>query len=293
MKNKKISVLAFENGPALGTTGPLDILSMANSFWMQIHGSDQPYFVTEFIGNRVEEFLETHRDLIDWLSLQHAKGISIASFCTGTFLAASAGVLKGKRATTNWYFESLFREKFPDVELVPEKIVVDDSDTYTAGSATAFLNLTLYLIEKFCGHQLSLMTSKMMLIDTNKTSQYSYAIFRPQKNHNHENILKAQEHLELNFNKSIKISELADLANMSLRNFTRKFKKATGNTPIEYLQRIRIEHAKKALESQDTNILQIAYHSGYSDYQSFRAVFKKWTTLSPRQYRLKHQRTVQ
>ena len=185
-----------------------------------------------------------------------------------------------------------FRQMFPDVELIPEKIITDEQGIYTSGGAYSFINLVLHLVEKYSGRDVAVFLSKVLEVEIDRKSQSPFTIFTGQKEHEDEPIKKAQEYMESNVGKKISVDQLAGLFLISRRNFERRFKKATANTPVEYLQRVKIEAAKKSLESGRENINEVMYAVGYSDSKAFRTTFKKITGLSPLDYRKKYNREM-
>ncbi len=231
-------------------------------------------------------------EFIPWLSNHYKKGAEVASLCVGAFLLASTGLLDGRKCTTHWMAADAFRQMFPDVELVTEKIITSDRGIYSSGGAYSFINLIVYLVEKYCGRETAIYISKVLEVDYDRANQSQFTIFNGQKVHEDEPIKKAQEYIENNVSKKISVDQLADLFLISRRNFERRFKKATSNTPVEYLQRVKIEAAKKSLESGRENINEIMYAVGYSDSKAFRTVFKKITGLSPLDYRKKYYRDL-
>jgi transcriptional regulator GlxA family with amidase domain len=177
---------------------------------------------------------------------------------------------------------------FPQVDLVAETIITDEQGIYTSGGAYSYLNLILYLIEKFAGREMSVYCAKVFQIDIGRNSQSPFTIFKSQKNHEDEPVRKAQEFIEKNFNNRITVDELASMTFLGRRNFERRFKKATSNTVAEYIQRVKVEAAKMSLESTRENIYEIMYSVGYSDVKAFRMTFKKFTGVSPLEYRQKY-----
>ena len=234
--------------------------------------------------------LQQNLAYIPWLKDQHRGGAEVASLCVGAFLLASTGLLNGKKCTTHWMAADIFRTMFPEVELVPEKIIIDDQGIYSSGGAYSFLNLVLHLIEKYSGRDVALFLSKLLEVELERNSQSPFTIFMGQKTHEDEPIKKAQEYIESNVGQKISVDQLAGLFLISRRNFERRFKKATANTPVEYVQRVRIEAAKKSLEGGKDNINEVMYAVGYSDSKAFRTTFKKITGLSPLDYRKKYNR---
>jgi len=240
----------------------------------------------------VENKIEKNKALTPHILRLHKKGTEIGSMCTGAFFLASIGLLNGKTATTHWFTAGLFRQMFPEVKMKDDRVVVDEGGIYTCGGATSFLNLCLYLVEKFCGKETAVMTSKMLLLDFDKTNQSHYSIFFPQYQHQDADIRNAQHLIEQHGGKKMSVDSLAGSVALSKRNFIRRFKAATGNTPLEYMQRVNVEKAKRKLETGNETLEQIVYSLGYSDINSFRGLFKKTTGLSPMDYRRKYKRAV-
>jgi len=236
--------------------------------------------------------LKINSPYIPWITEQYKMGAEVASLCTGAFLLASTGLLKGRKCSTHWIAADAFRQAFPDVKLQPEKIITDELGMYSSGGAYSFLNLMIYLVEKFCGREMAVYCSKLLEIEIERKSQSPFAIFTGQKTHEDEPIKKAQLFMENNVSNKVSVDQLSDMFSISRRNFERRFKKATSNTPVEYLQRVKIEAAKKSLESSRENINEVMYSVGYSDSKAFRTMFKKITGLSPVSYRNKYNREM-
>jgi transcriptional regulator GlxA family with amidase domain len=236
--------------------------------------------------------LQPNQEFIPWIIDQYKCGAELASLCVGAFLLASTGLLKGKNCTTHWMAADAFRQMFPDVHLIPEKIITDEYGIYTSGGAYSFMNLVLHIVEKYSGRDVAIFLSKLMEVEIERDNQSKFSIFTGQKGHEDEPIKKAQQYIESNVGQKISVDQLAGLFLISRRNFERRFKKATANTPVEYLQRVKVEAAKKSLESGRENINEVMYAVGYSDGKAFRTVFKKITGLSPLDYRKKYNREM-
>ncbi len=234
--------------------------------------------------------LPLNKDFVPWIAEQYKRGSEVASLCVGAFLLASTGLLKGKTCATHWLAADNFRQMFPDVRLLPEKIITDDNGIYSSGGAYSFVNLVLHLIEKYAGRDVAVFVSKVLEVDIERKSQSPFSIFMGQKAHEDDPIKQAQEYIENNVKEKISVDQLAGLFLISRRNFERRFKKATANTPVEYLQRVKIEAAKKSREAGRENINEVMYAVGYSDSKAFRTTFKKITGLSPLEYRRKYSR---
>lgn len=226
--------------------------------------------------------------LVDWIEKQYKNGAEVASMCTGTFMLASAGLLDGRSCATHWSAADTFRNMFPKVNLQPEKLITDENGIYTNGGGYSFLNLALYLVEKYYDRQAAIYCSKIFQIEMDRQSQSAFVIFKGQKTHGDEMVKEAQLFIENNLQEKISVEDLSARFAVGRRNFDRRFIKATGNTPVEYLQRVKIESAKKAFETTRKNINEVMYEVGYSDVKAFREVFRKITGMSPLEYRNKY-----
>ena len=232
--------------------------------------------------------LENNADFIPWITKQYKLGAEIASLCMGAFLLAATGLIDGKKCATHWLAANEFRSMFPLVNLIPEKVVTDEAGIYSSGGAYSYLNLVLYLIEKYAGREMAIMNAKVFAIEIERDSQSPFIIFQGQKGHEDEEIRQAQEYIEKNFEEKMSVDQLASMFAIGRRNFERRFKKATCNTIVEYIQRVKIEAAKKRLETSRSNINEVMYDVGYSDTKAFRTIFKKITGLSPVEYKNKY-----
>ena len=232
--------------------------------------------------------LEENAAFIPWISKQYAAGAEVASLCVGAFLLASTGLVNGKKCATHWVSANEFRRMFPDVNLVTKRVVTDENGIYTSGGAYSYLMLVLYLIEKYAGRAAAVFCAKVFAIDIDRESQSPFMMFSGQKEHEDEAIKKAQSFIEGNFHQRITVDELASMFSLSRRNLERRFKRATSNTVVEYIQRVKIEAAKMSLESTSENVNEVMYKVGYTDTKAFRTTFKKITGISPIQYRTKY-----
>jgi transcriptional regulator GlxA family with amidase domain len=237
-----------------------------------------------------EKAVENNKAFIPWIVQQYAQGAEIASFCIGTFFLAETGLLDGKTCATHWRFVNEFKNMFPKANLVDDKIMTEHDGIYTSGGAYSYLNLLLYLIEKYAGREIAILISKAFMIDIDRHSQSPFIIFEGQKAHQDEPVKKAQEFIESNFQEKITVDQLSSMLALGRRSLERRFKSATCNTVTEYIQRVKIEAAKKNLESGRKNINEVMYDVGYNDTKAFRTTFKKITGLSPIEYRNKYNR---
>ncbi len=235
-------------------------------------------------GNR-NEAIEWNKEFFPWIKKQHSDGAEVASLCVGAFLLAATGLLNGKRCSTHWSAVNEFIALFPEVELVSEKIITDENGIYSSGGANSFWNLLLYLLEKYTNREMAVLFSKYYEIEIDRFTQSPFIMFTGQSSHNDEPVKKAQEFIEKNVGDKISVEDLASKFAIGRRNFERRFKKATSNTPVEYIQRVKIEAAKKSLEASRKNVTEVMYDVGYSDTKAFRTVFKKFTGMSPIDYR--------
>jgi transcriptional regulator GlxA family with amidase domain len=229
-----------------------------------------------------------NQQLIDWIGKQYKEGAEIASICTGGFILASTGLLDGKTCSTHWASTNDFKAQFPLVNLQTEKLITDENGIYTNGGGYSFLNFMIYLVEKYYGRETAIYCSKIFQIEMDRPDQLVFSIFTGQRRHGDEMVKKAQTYIESNLTEKISVEQLSSKYAVSRRNFDRRFIKATGNTPIEYLQRAKIESAKKAFETTRKNINEIMYEVGYLDMKAFRDVFRKFTGVSPLEYRRKY-----
>ena len=249
--------------------------------------------IVSAISGNLEKEIENNREFIDWIRHQRiANGADIASLCKGALLLAETGLLNGKSCATHWTAHNLFTRRYPAVNLVPEKIICEDNGIYSSGGAYSFLNFTLYLIEKYYGRETAIWCSKVSEIEFDRDAQSHFMIFSGQKEHDDNQIKEAQSYIENHYQDKLNIDELADRFAISSRSFLRRFKKATSNTPLEYVQRVKIEAAKQSLESTTHTINEVMYDVGYNDTKSFRNIFKKYTGLSPIDYRKKYNREM-
>jgi transcriptional regulator GlxA family with amidase domain len=247
-------------------------------------------YVPGFIGD-VDEVLFAEQKTIKWLSNISSSQIILAAACNGNFLLASSGVLDTKKATTHWSLIKKFRNDYKAILLQPEKIIVDNGNVISAAGVTAYFNLGLHVIQRFAHADLSLSCAKIFLVDAGRKIQTPYQIYQFSKTHGDETIVKVQDWLENNYKEKLSIETLADLAKLGKKTLLRRFKKATGETPQLYLQKLRIETAKRFLESNDMTFNEVTWEVGYNDASSFHKIFKQDTGLTPISYREKFSMT--
>jgi transcriptional regulator GlxA family with amidase domain len=248
-------------------------------------------FIPAISGN-IHLALQKNKDFIPWIVDQYEQGAELASLCIGAFMLADTGLLSGKKCSTHWLHADTFREMFPDVELVDGSIITEEHRIYSSGGANSYWNLLLHLVEKYTDRETAILASKFFAIDIERNSQSSFMIFQGQRNHNDEEVKKVQDFIEDNYQEKITIDQLADMCTTGRRSFERRFRKATNNTVVEYLQRVKVEAAKRAFENSRKNINEVMFDVGYTDTKAFRDVFKKITGLTPVEYRNKYNKQV-
>ncbi|MDX5299278.1 MAG: helix-turn-helix domain-containing protein [Gammaproteobacteria bacterium] len=273
--------IASPDGQPVSCTGGLQLIPQVGLD--QVHAPELvvvPGFMFNILGA-----LPGLQDVVEWLRHQHAQGVYIASLCTGAFVTAQAGLLDGRYATTHWAFSEQFARHFPRVKLQTERTVTDDGQLLCSGGSTSCSDLLLHLIRKFASPQLAAECAKKLLVDAAGRSQTPYASTTFKKNHTDAEILKIQIWLERRLASPIVMEQVAESFGLSMRNFIRRFKEATGQTPVQYLQNLRVEKAKLLLEGSQEPFDQITLQVGYEDNNSFRRLFKERVGLSPGDYR--------
>ena len=326
---KHISVLVPRGNSIVDTIiAPYNMLKMANSYHQRKKGLAEPLFSIDLVGvdndpityqglftikptasiesikktdlvvispisGNLERGIENNIDLIDWVRKQRIEcGCEIASLCKGAFLLAETGLVNGKNCATHWTAHDLFIRKYPEVNLIPESIICEDNGIYSSGGAYSILNFTVYLIERYFGRESAIWISKISEIDFDRVSQNQFTVFNGQKDHLDESIKLAQDFIEKNYQERLKVDTLADYVHLNARSFLRRFKKATSNTPLEYIQRVRVEAAKRKLETSTNTIMEVMFSVGYNDEKAFRNTFKKFSGLSPKEYQMKYNREM-
>jgi transcriptional regulator GlxA family with amidase domain len=322
---KQISILVPESAVLAAVDDPRHVFSMVNSFFekegktpifdiklvglkreVKLHNSSFSVHTDAFldevketdlifipaVSGDLKTALETNREMIPWIKKQYEKGAEVVSLCVGAFMLAKTGLLDGKKCSTHWRAADEFRRMFPEVELVTDKIITEQDGIYTSGGATSYWYLLLYLVEKFTSRETAILTSKVFAIDIKRDSQSQFIIFKGQRTHSDEDIKKAQKIIENNFQERLTIDELSSKCALSRRSLERRFKKATNNTISEYIQRVKIEAAKKSFETSRKNITEVMLDVGYSDTKAFRGIFKKVTGMTPFDYRNKYNKEM-
>lgn len=237
------------------------------------------------LNHNYQKAVKGNKTLIEWIRKQYKDGAEVASICTGAFILASTGLLDGKKCSTHWSVADNFRSMFPNVDLQTDQLITDEHGIYTNGGAYSFLNLIIYLVEKYYDRQTAILCSKVFQVEMDRQSQSTFIIFKGQKMHGDEMVQQAQAYIENKVHERLTVKDLASRFSVSRRQFDRRFIEATGNTPFEYLQRVKVEAAKKQLEVGRKTVTEAMYEVGYTDASAFRRVFKEVTSLSPVEYR--------
>ena len=320
---KTISILVPESAVAEAVTNPRYVFSAANQFLLAQGKS--PVFNVQLVGrhrsvkvhdgffsvttdkllkevNRTDLIIipalygdmttavNKNKSMISWLVEQYHQGAEVASLCVGAFLLASTGLLNGKKCSTHWAYYDEFRATFPQVEVTDGSIITEEGNIYSSGGANSYWNLLLLLLEKYTDRHTAIMASKYFAIDIDRDSQSPFMMFNGQKHHNDQEVKQVQEYIEDHYQEKLTVDQLADKVAISRRTFERRFKNVTNNTVVQYIQRVKIEAAKRAFEATRKNISEVMFDVGYTDTKAFRTVFKRITGLTPVEYRNKYQK---
>jgi transcriptional regulator GlxA family with amidase domain len=272
---------ASVDGRAVHCDGPIDIQPAVGL--EDVRNTDLIFIPSTGLG--IDDVVERNAPVVPWLRHWHQQGAAIASVCSGVGLLAATGLLDDKRATTHWSLAERFREKYPTVRWMPELMVTEDRGFYCGGGVNAALDLSLYLVARFCGHEVAMQSAKALLIEMPRAWQAGFAIVPLKTEHSDESISAAQEWLHANFHQSFPLEAPAGRVNMSVRNFVRRFKQATGDSPLIYLQKLRVAAAKRLLENDHRSMQEISDAVGYQDPVFFRKIFQRHTGVSPSAYR--------
>lgn len=245
--------------------------------------------IPSFSTDDMNQTVGKNRTYIPWLLQQFQNGTEIATFCTGVFLLAASGLLNGKVATTHVDACPAFSSAFPGVILRGDKTVTEDGRLFTSGGSTSSFHLLLHLVQKYCNRDVAVKIAKIFAIDMDRQNQSYFSTFQPSRDHNDNIVAMVQQKIEANYQDAETIEELIKDVPSSRRNVLRRFKQITGIPPIEYLQQIRIEAAKKLLEQTNQHMGEVIFSSGYNDPKAFRRIFRKIVGMTPTAYREKFQ----
>ena len=317
-----VTVILLDDGYASTALMPIEVFHSAGALWRELRGeAPEPRFrvTTASIGggpvkspyaglsmspetaveavDRTDiaiiptsglcfnEKLIENSALLPWLRKQHAHGAYLAGVCMGAAYLAEAGLLEGRRATTHWAIADQFGKRWPKVDWRPDMFVTEDARLLCSGGLTAAADVSLYLVEKLCGHEIAVQTAKALLLTMPRTHQSGYAVLPLSPAHDDERIREAEHYIQARFRETLTSEAIANHVAMSPRTLIRRFKAATGRLPGAYLQAMRIEAAKAILESDDASIQVVASAVGYDDAAHFRELFKRSTGMTPAEYR--------
>ena len=322
---KKVSVYVPENAAIEAVTPPYRLFKTANEILKAL--DKKPLFDVEYVGLKsyiatndgeysvkidrqikdiketdliiipavygdIDNAIKANEDAIPWIGKMHRNGSEVASLCIGAFLLGKTGLVNGKKCSTHWAYFNQFRDMYPEVEIVDGAVITDEGKIYSSGGANSLWNLLLYLLEKYTDRNTAILAAKYFAIDIDRNSQGAFTIFTGQKDHNDKEILKTQNYIEKSYQDKLTINSLADKVDISQRSFERRFKQATHNTPVEYMQRVRVEAAKRSFESSRKNVSEVMFDVGYSDMKAFRDIFKRVTGITPIEYRNKYSKVM-
>lgn len=321
-----VTIVFLEGGYASTAIGPLEVFHSAGLLWNWLHGeAAKPRFrvrtasidgraITSLCALRlrpelalhevrhsdiiilpasgwdVQERIARNTVLLPWLRKWHARGAYIAGICSGVAFLAEAGLLDGRQATTHWGVADVLRERYPKVHWRTDDFLTEDRGIFCSGGVYASIDLSLYLVEKFCGHEIALQCAKSLLLSMPRSQQSGYSVLPLTRPHSDERIKRVEDYLQQHFAGGASVDALADRAGMSRRNFIRRFKNATGRLPGAYIQMLRISSAKEMLEGGDQAIQTVCARVGYEDIAFFRHLFKRHTGMTPGEYRTRFAR---
>jgi len=316
-----VTVVLLEDGYASTAVGPIEVFHSAGMLWNWLHGeTPEPRFrvriasidgrsvnslcsmgvtpncgigdikkadiiILPASGWNVQERIMRHTALLPWLRKWHARGAYIAGVCTGVAFLAESGLLDGRRATTHWGVAEIFRQRYPKVIWQTDRFLPEDGRLFCSGGVYASIDLSLYLVEKFCGHEIALQCAKSLLLSMPRSRQSGYSVAPLSHPHSDDKIRRSEEYLQENFAGGVSIDRLAERAGMGPRNFIRRFKAATGRLPGAYVQMLRVSAAKEMLERGANSVQTVCAKIGYEDVAFFRSLFKRHTGMTPAEYR--------
>jgi transcriptional regulator GlxA family with amidase domain len=316
-----VTVVLLEAGYASTAILPIEVFHSTGVLWNALHGdTPQPRFrvriasidgasvtslcslgltpelaiddieqtdiiILSSTGLDVQDRIARNPTLLPWLRKWHSRGAYIAAICTGVAFLAESGLLDGRQATTHWAVADSLRQRYPKVLWRPEQFVTEDGRVLCSGGVYASIDLSLYLVEKFCGHEIALQCAKSLLLSMPRNRQSGYSVLPLSRPHSDEKIRQTEEYLQHHFARDVSIDTLAERIGMSPRNFIRRFKAATGRLPGAYIQALRVSAAKELLEHGASSIQTVCSKIGYEDIAFFRGVFKRHTGMTPAVYR--------
>ena len=316
-----VTVVVLEDGYASTAIAPIEIFHSAGVVWNWLNGTAQePRFRvrTASVGGRkvnaagslglipdcaigdikksdiviiaapgwdILDQIAKNTPLVPWVKKMHDRGAYIAGACTGVAFLAESGILNGRKATTHWGVADIFRERYRKVRWQTEQFVTEDGRIFCSGGVYASIDLSLYLVEKFCGHEVAIQCAKALLLSMPRGRQSGYSVVQLSRPHSDDKIRQTEEYLQQHYDSDVSIDRLAERIGMGPRNFIRRFKAATGRVPGAYVQTLRVSAAKELLENGTSSIQAVSSKIGYEDIGFFRNLFKRHTGMTPGEYR--------
>jgi transcriptional regulator GlxA family with amidase domain len=245
-------------------------------------------FVPNVVVLTPEELHALDRRLIAWVAKMHRKGALVCAACGGSLVLAEAGLLSGREATTHWSHVPVFRREFPDVQLHEDRILVQTGDGHSivsCGGASSWQDLALLLIARYGSGEEAIRISRLFLYQWHRDGQRPYASMAANVVHGDGVVLKCQAWLAENYERADVVAKVVRVSGLPKRTFDRRFKAATGYSPLAYVQALRIEEAKQMLETDAAPVDAIGREVGYEDASSFSRLFRRLTGISPGDYR--------
>jgi len=317
-----VTVVLFDDGYASTAVMPIEVFHSAGALWRELKGeSPEPRFrvttvsldgkpvrspyagmsmtpqgaigdiartdivIVPTSGLELDEKLVENSALVPWLKKHYAAGAYVAGVCMGAAYLAEAGLLDGKRATTHWAVAADLERRYPKVKWRPDLFVTEESRLLCSGGLSAAGDVSLYLVEKLCGHEIAVQTAKALLLSMPRTHQSGYAVLPLSPAHGDDRIRAVETVMQEQFRQNHCTDTLAERAGMSERTFLRRFKAATGRVPAAYLQAVRMQAAKTMLERDTAPVQTVSSAVGYDDVSFFRTLFKRETGMTPAEYR--------
>ncbi|SMF72384.1 transcriptional regulator, AraC family with amidase-like domain [Tistlia consotensis] len=317
----EVTVVLLEGGYASTAIGPIEVFHSAGLLWNQLQGdAAEPRFrvrsasldgasvpsacalaltpslaleevrrsdivIVAASGLDLDAQLARHAALLPWLRTHHARGAWILGICTGVTFLAESGLLDGRRATTHWAVAEELRQRYPAVAWCPEEFVTEDGRILCGGGVYSAIDLSLYLVERICGHEIALQCARSLLVSMPRSRQSGYAVLPLSRPHGDARIRAAEEYLQQHYDRELSTQVLAERVGLAPRTFIRRFKAATGQLPGAYGQALRVAAARELLEQGATSIQAVSSQVGYDDLAYFRALFKRHTGMTPADYR--------
>ena len=237
--------------------------------------------------DRIPGLLQQHAAVAAWLKRQHAAGNTLVAFCSGSLLLAESGLLRNKRATTWWPYADFVRERYPDIQLDPDRSFVEEERLLNLSCSVCGLDAALAVIERYIGKEFARLCTKLLVLENRPPSELRYEM-RPPAVHNDPLIDRAVNWIRGNLHARLTVDDVLRQVPTSRRNLSRRFKSETGEGIQAFIQRLRMDRAKLLLETSSLPLEQIVERVGYQDASALARQFKRHTKLTPNQYRQRY-----